>query len=54
MAIGEGTMTPQSLHPLTHLVTGQVRRATDRAERLQERRHVDREDLVIAAGAAHP
>ena len=53
MAIGEGALVPQSLHPMTHLVTGQVTRATDRPN-IFKSVGMSWEDLVIAAGAAHP
>ena len=53
MAIGEGALVPQSLYPMTHLVTGQVTRATDRPN-IFKSVGMSWEDLVIAAGAAHP
>ena len=53
MAIGEGALAPQSLYPMTHLVTGQVTRATDRPNVFKSV-GMSWEDLVIAAGAAHP
>ena len=52
MAIGEGTMTPQALHPMTRLLTGQVTRATDRPNVFKSV-GMSWEGLVIAAGAAH-
>ena len=52
MAIGEGTMTPQALHPMTQLLTGHVTRATDRPNVFKSV-GMSWEDLVIAAGAAH-
>ncbi|HEY9494380.1 MAG TPA: ornithine cyclodeaminase family protein [Intrasporangium sp.] len=52
MAIGEGTMTPQALHPMTQLLTGQATRATDRPNVFKSV-GMSWEDLVIAAGAAH-
>ncbi len=53
MAISEGTMTTQALYPMTQLVTGQVTRATDRPNVFKSV-GMSWEDLVIAAGAAHP
>jgi ornithine cyclodeaminase len=53
MAIHEGATATEFLHPMTHLVTGQVTRATDRPNVFKSV-GMSWEDLVIAAGAAHP
>ncbi|GAA6525963.1 ornithine cyclodeaminase family protein [Intrasporangium sp. DVR] len=52
MAISEGALAPEALHPMKALVTGELARATDRPNVFKSV-GMSWEDLVIAAGIAH-